>query len=222
MKKRGEIMGTKKDELLSKGIYAIINKTHNLIYVGETQRNFLCRWVDHLFSIPNYAEDKERMRLYLHKDTKFIVLKTLDDSNYKTEDFYSNEYQAYEFYKKKNWGIVSKNFYRQNTNYKDRTLGIDKQLDHYKKRIKGMVHFLSTVNTKHTNGSIILSNLYTHLNREFNTDVRERGEGSVLQHLTQEELEFILLDLYPRFHAKKIACLRQELTNNQPKQMELF
>ncbi|WP_144422561.1 GIY-YIG nuclease family protein [Lysinibacillus sp. A1] len=34
-------------KLLNRGIYAIINKQLNMVYVGETQRNFLIRWVEH-------------------------------------------------------------------------------------------------------------------------------------------------------------------------------
>ena len=67
-----------KNELLSRGIYAIINKELNMVYVGQTQTNFLIRWIEHLIVIPTYEDLPKRIHLYLNRATKFIILKNMD------------------------------------------------------------------------------------------------------------------------------------------------
>jgi len=96
-----------KHDLLSKGVYAIINKNLNMVYVGETERNFLIRWIEHLMKIPDYTNDSKRIHLYLNQATKFIILKKMDSTEYDRKDFYRVEYEAHDFYIKKEWEVLS-------------------------------------------------------------------------------------------------------------------
>jgi len=153
-------------ELLNRGIYAIINKQLNMD-VGETQRNFLIRWIEHLMSINKYEDEPKRIHLYLNQATKFIVLKKMDSDEYSTKDFYKLEYDAQNFYIQKGWDVLSSVSYNPNRSYSDLELTSEKLLERYRKAVKHMAYILSTVNTKHKNGSFILSNLYKKVEKLF-------------------------------------------------------
>ncbi|MBP1309132.1 hypothetical protein JOD82_002152 [Paenibacillus sp. 1182] len=92
------------------GIYAIINKKLNLVYVGQTMVSFSVRWAEHVDKIPNFFYDPHRSKLYLDKNTKYIVLKQLDSSMSKN-DFLKYEHEAHKFYKSKGWHVVSTSFF---------------------------------------------------------------------------------------------------------------
>ncbi|MEH7356832.1 GIY-YIG nuclease family protein [Neobacillus drentensis] len=95
------------EQLLKAGIYAIINKTLNIVYVGETEENFIVRWIEHILRIPLFFDNEDRTLLYLHKDTKFIVLKELDPQLHNRKTFYHYEFEASKFYKEKGWIVIS-------------------------------------------------------------------------------------------------------------------
>ncbi|MBP1309133.1 hypothetical protein JOD82_002153 [Paenibacillus sp. 1182] len=71
-----------------------------------------------------------------------------------------------------------------------------------------MVSFLRLDETR--NGSYIYHNLYKQVNHHFSTDVFERGTKSILNTLTTEELEFVILELLPRYREKKLSQYRLE------------
>lgn len=98
------------------GIYAIINKKLNLVYVGQTMVSFSVRWAEHVDKIPNFFYDPHRSKLYLDKDTKYIVLKQLD-SSLSQKIFLKYEHEAHNFYKSKGWHVVSTTFYKDATHY---------------------------------------------------------------------------------------------------------
>lgn len=208
-------------ELLSKGIYAILNKNLKLVYVGQTQRNFLIRFTEHLMRIPEHVDNFERIKLFLHEDTKFLILKKLDEPEYIERDFLRLEQEAYEFYRKKNWGIVSTHHFNTYSEYRGKNSDVGRLHDRYKKAINHMSFIISTKNTNHENGSVILKNLYNQIEKKFQTDVNNRGGSSILSTLTQNELEFMLLELYPRFFNKKLAVLRKDLKITE-RQISLF
>lgn len=57
----------------------------------------------------------------------------------------------------------------------------------------------------------MLVRIYRKIDKEFNTDVKARAEGkSVVEVLTTDEIEHVLLDLYPRYKAKRVALLRKK------------
>nr|WP_263328616.1 GIY-YIG nuclease family protein [Neobacillus sp. Marseille-Q6967] len=207
-------------ELLSKGIYVILNKDLRLVYVGQTQRNFVIRWTEHLIRTPQYVNNFERIKLFLHEDTKFLILKKMDEQEFVRKDFYRLEREAYEFYKSKNWGIVSHHA-NNDPEYRSNNTEDDRLVEHYKKAINHMGFILATKNTNHKNTSVILGNLYNQINKKFQTDVRKRDGKSVLSSLTKEELEFMLLELFPRFRIKKLNILREDLKNID-RQLSLF
>lgn len=200
-------------ELLSRGIYAIINKQLNMVYVGETQRNFLIRWVEHLMSISTYEDEPKRIHLYLNQATKFIVLKKMDNNEYSTKDFYKFEYDAQNFYIQKGWDVLSSVSYNPSRSYSDRELISEKLLERYRKAVKHMAYILSTVNTKHKSGSVILFNLYKQVEKHFKTDLQAREGKSTIHKLNLEELEFIMFELYPRYYHKRLDTLRTEYKN---------
>lgn len=208
--------------LLSKGIYAIINKELNLVYIGETQRNFLIRWIEHLIRIPDHVDNLDRTKLFLHTGTKFIILKKMDEPGLIRKDFFLFEHEAYEFYKKRNWGIVSTHNYNLDAGNDEGKINEEKILERYRKAVNHIALFISTKNTNHQNGSLILSTFYKQIDKKFSTDVRGRGGKSVLRSLTKEEMEYILLDVYPRFYQKKLHVLREELKMVVSQQISLF
>ncbi|MFT4416048.1 GIY-YIG nuclease family protein [Fredinandcohnia humi] len=208
-------------KLLDRGIYAIINKRLNLVYVGETQRNFLIRWIEHLNNIYNHFDNQERTMLFLNEQTKFIVLKIMNETTYLKHDFFRYEQKAYEFYKRKGWGIVSKHNYNQEGKYSEFVNGDEKLIERYKKAINQMSIVLATKNTQHTNGSVILKKLYKQVERKFGTNVDKIKGESVLSRLNKDELEFMLLELYPRFYHKILDLSRTEY-NKRDCQMSFF
>jgi hypothetical protein len=201
-------------ELLNRGIYAVINKQLNLVYVGETQRNFLIRWIEHLNNIHKHFENIDRTKLFLHEHTKYITLKILNEEIYSKHDFYKYEQEAYEFYLRKGWGIVSRHTYNAEGNYRDCEPESEKLLQRYRKAINQISLILATKNTQHKNGSVILKNLYKQLEKKFGTDIEVVKGKSILSRLNKDELEFMLLELYPRFYYKNLSLLRDEYKSN--------
>lgn len=199
-------------ELLSRGIYAIINKNLNTVYVGKTERNFLIRWIEHLMRISNYTDHPKRIHLYLNKGTKFIILKKMDSLEYCSEDFYRFEYEARNFYLSKEWEVLSSHTNNPKTKYEPQDFSPN-LIERYRKAVKNMSYVLAAVNTKHSNGSYILSGMYKKVDKQFKTDVKNREGKNSLHKLTKDELEFVMLELYPRYYHKSLDLLRKELSH---------
>ena len=198
------------DKLLNAGIYAIINKKLNTVYVGETQDSFLIRWIEHTSRVPQFSDHQDRFALYLDKDTKYIILKELDREGYTTKEFYQFEHQAIEFYKQKGWIVVSKDNYSEEMKDHERLNQDLKDCSRYKRAIQHMIKVLGLINTKNNNVPFLYSKLYKKINKHFETDVYKRAGKNVLENLTKEELEFMMLDLYPRYNQKILAIYRNE------------
>lgn len=79
-------------ELLECGIYVIINKKLNIVYVGQTQKNFLIGWLEHLKRMENYKNDLHRFQLYLDEHTQYLIVKKLKEKD--VLPFYEFENQA--------------------------------------------------------------------------------------------------------------------------------
>lgn len=197
------------NKLLNAGIYAIINKRLNTIYVGETEDSFLIRWIEHTSRIPRYFDNRDKIVLYLHKDTKYIVLKELDRTKTTTKEFYKYESEAIKFYKEKGWIVVSRDSYSKEIKDHERFKN-DSNFFRYKKAINHMIRVLGLINTQNNNTPMLYSKLYKKINKHFETDVYKRRGKNTLESLTKEELEFIMLDLYPRYNQKILAIYRME------------
>ncbi|MEK4870296.1 hypothetical protein [Niallia sp. FSL W8-1348] len=152
-------------EKLNAGIYAIINKKLRIVYVGQTQLAFVVRWIEHVLNIPEYTSKPNRMNLYLDKDTHYIVLKMLDPSTHSKKDFLIYEHQAMDFYKSKDWIVVSHDTY---TNKADDTVSERDFLEvksRYKRCIRKMVNELSDSNKKYSR-QFLYNGLYKKINKE--------------------------------------------------------
>lgn len=209
------------DKLLNAGIYAIINKKLNTVYVGETQDSFLIRWIEHTSRILQFSDHQDRFALYLDKDTKYIILKELDPKEYTTKEFYKFEHQAIEFYKQKGWIVVSKDNYSAEMKAHERPNQDPKDHSRYKRAIQHMIKVLGLINTKNNNVPFLYSKLYKKINKHFETNVYKRDGKNVLENLTKEELEFVMLDLYPRYNQKILAIYRDEYEKSDT-QLRLF
>ncbi|MFJ7890754.1 hypothetical protein ACIQYL_22070 [Lysinibacillus xylanilyticus] len=137
----------------------------------------------------------------------------MDSDEHSTKDFYKFEYDAQNFYIQKGWDVLSSVSYNPNRSYSDRELTSEKLLGRYRKAVKHMAYILSTVNTKHKNGSFILSNLYKKVEKHFEADFQSREGKNTLHKLNLEELEFIMFELYPRYYHKRLDTLRNEYKN---------
>lgn len=157
--------GDNMSEKLNAGIYAIINKKLRIVYVGQTQLAFVVRWIEHVLNIPEYTSKPNRMNLYLDKDTHYIVLKMLDPSTHSKKDFLIYEHQAMDFYKSKDWIVVSHDTY---TNKADDTVSERDFLEvksRYKRCIRKMVNELSDSNKKYSR-QFLYNGLYKKINKE--------------------------------------------------------
>ncbi|WP_456363503.1 hypothetical protein [Priestia aryabhattai] len=201
--------------ILRSGVYAIINKRLNLVYVGITEDCFLIRWIEHLRRIPNYISDNDRTTLYLAEDTKYIVLKELDPNEYSKKEFYELEVKAQTFYKQKGWIVVSTSTFREDTNYSDWTSTKKSKNERYMQAIS---HMITTIGKSENQKDIstIYNSLYKEINQEFNTNVYNRSKKAILQELTAAELLYILLSLYPLYKVERLKYMR-----TQPRQMAL-
>lgn len=200
------------DELLDSGIYAIINKKLKIVYVGETEASFLIRWIEHTARIPKYLNQQDRMNLYLDNDTKYIILKKIDAAIHNTYDFLRWEDEAIQFYKDKGWTVVSHNSFSSEREH-TRIRKDDVIYSRYRKAINHMIRALGLINTKNNNVPALYSKLYTKIDKHFETDVKERNGKNVMETLKKEELEFIMLDLFPRYQQKMLAMYRTEFEN---------
>lgn len=193
-------------ELLGCGIYVIINKKVNVVYVGQTQKNFLIRWLEHLRRIEKYEDDLHRLQLYLDGNTKYLIAKKMDGTN-DLLDFYKFEKEAIEFYKNRNWIVVSELTERKTGGEMSESGSVKR----YKEMIRHMVLFLGSVDVKENYVGKLYGQIYRKIDKSFHTDVRKRSEGKkVIDVLTAEELESVLLDLYPRYESKKVAVERKK------------
>lgn len=202
------------------GIYAIINKPLNMVYVGETEENFIVRWIEHIMRISSYFDNEDRTMLYLHKDTQFIILKELDPRIHNRRTFYHYEFEASKFYKEKGWIVISNHNPVEETDDAPREPK-EANLDRHRRTIKKMINILGLVNTKNNNISRLYNGLYKKINKHFDTDVSQRDGKNILATLTKEELWFVMMDLYPRYVAKHLEVLRTEY-KAQDKQLKLF
>lgn len=208
------------NELLEAGIYAIINKKLKIVYVGETEDSFLIRWIEHTARIPHYADKEDRIDLYLDKHTKYIILKKINAAEHNTKEFYKWEYEAIQFYKEKGWKVVAPTSYSPDMKEHQRFQS-DEKFVRYKKAIHHMMKVLGLINTKNNNIPLLYSKLYTKIDKHFETNVRSRNGKNVLETLKKEELEFIMLDLFPRYQQKILALYRTEF-EDRDKQLSLF
>ncbi|WP_223592379.1 GIY-YIG nuclease family protein [Neobacillus bataviensis] len=209
------------EQFLKAGIYAIINKSLNMVYIGETEENFIVRWVEHIMRIPSFFENEDRTMLYLHKDTKFIVLKELEPPIHNRKNFYHYEFEASKFYKERGWMILSHHTQVQNMEDKPKEGDRGPNLDRYRKTIKQMIKVLGLINTKNNNIPMLYNGLYKKINKHFETEVSKREGKNVLGTLSKDELLFIMMDLYPRYSAKHLEVHRVEY-NKQDRQLSLF
>jgi len=69
--------------------------------------------------------------------------------------------------------------------------------------------------------SRLYATLYKKINQEFNTNVYQRAKSGVIKTLTTAELQFIILDLFPRYKAKRIDNIRNQYKQTL-RQMDLF
>ena len=207
-------------ENLKAGIYAIINKKLNTVYVGETEVCFLIRWIEHVLRIPKYMDFRDRIFLYLDEDTKYIVLKELDPTQFSRKEFYKYENEAISFYKEKGWVVVSKHNYSPNMHEETFELS-DNSATRYKRVISHMIKVLGLINTKENNVSRLYGGLYKKINDHFNTVVQERSGKNILSTLKKEELEFMMLDVFPRYYVKSLTLYRKEYKKRN-RQLSLF
>ncbi|WP_240035269.1 GIY-YIG nuclease family protein [Neobacillus notoginsengisoli] len=208
------------EQLLKAGIYAIINKTLNLVYIGETEENFIVRWIEHIRRIPKFFDNHDRTMLYLHKDTKFIILKELDPQFHNRKSFYHFESEAGRFYKQKGWIIISNH---TPADYLDDTTREKiPNLERYRKNIKQMIKILGLINTKNNNIARLYSGLYKKVNKQFNTDLSQRDGKNILATLKKGELLFVMMDLYPRYAVKHLEVHRTAFKEMDNKQLSLF
>ncbi|MED4285119.1 hypothetical protein P4679_24675 [Priestia megaterium] len=208
-------------DLLKAGIYAIINKRLRIVYVGETQDCFLVRWIEHLKRIPSHMGNYDKMMLYLAEDTTYIVLKELDPEINNKREFYELEDQALEFYKERNWNVLSTSTHNENINYLIKTYTIAAKTKRYQLAVSHMIATIGTREDQRVAVSKLYTSLYKKINQEFNTNVYGRAKRGVMKTLTTAELQFIMLDLYSRYKVKRLDKIRKQYKQTL-KQMDLF
>lgn len=193
-------------ELLDCGIYVIINKKLKMVYVGQTQKNFLIRWIEHLRRIEKYADNPNRLRLYLDSQTQYLAVKKLEKQN-GTLQFFNFENQAMDFYESRGWTVISERHERKTKS----EIVAGKDSRRYKETMKHMIQFLGAVDVKENYIGRLYNQVYKKIDKEFSTDVKGRsGKGNIIDNLTAEELESAISELYPRYEAKRLAVLRKK------------
>lgn len=206
--------------LLKAGVYAIINKKLNIVYVGETEVCFLIRWIEHVSRTSKFLDERDRALLCLDKQTEYIILKELNPTQVSRKEFHRYEEEATRFYQNKGWVVVSKPNYSpvmKEVTYENS----EGTVGRYKKAVRHMIKIIGLKNTKENNVGRLYAALYKKLNRNFDTDVWERAETNIIDTLTKEELEFILMDLFPRYREKKLS-LDREKYRQMERQLSLF
>lgn len=193
-------------ELLDCGIYVIINKKLKIVYVGQTQKNFLIRWIEHLRRIEKYADNPNRLQLYLDKSTQYRVVKKLEKQQGSLQ-FFEFENQAIDFYETRGWTVVSKRHERRT----EREVVASNYSRRYRETVKHMIQFLGSVDVKENYIARLYNQVYKKIDKDFSTNVKERSvKGTVIDNLTAEELESAISELYPRYEAKRLAVLRKK------------
>ena len=209
------------NDLLKAGIYAIINKRLKLVYVGETQDCFLVRWIEHLKRIPSHMGNYDKMMLYLAGDTTYLVLKELDPEINSKREFYELEEQALEFYKERNWIVLSTSTHNEDIDDLIKTYTVAAKTKRYQLAVSHMIATIGTREDQRVAVSRLYATLYKKINQEFNTNVYQRAKRGVMKTLTAVELQFIMLDLYPRYKVKRIDNMRNQYKETL-QQMNLF
>ncbi|NGY88623.1 GIY-YIG nuclease family protein [Bacillus megaterium] len=208
-------------ELLKAGIYAIINKRLKMVYIGITQDCFLVRWIEHLKRMPMYLHNNDRTRLYLAKDTQYIVLKEIDVAISDKKMFYELEIKAQEFYKERGWIVLSTSTYNKATEYSPWNFTIEAKKKRYRRAIS---HMVATIG-KEINQSEVVARLYTahhnEVNRSFDTYMCNKPRQTPIEELGATELQLIMLDLYPRYKVKSTNKMREQYIQTD-RQLDLF
>lgn len=185
------------EPLLQKGIYAVINPTLQSVYIGHTEANFLIRFLEHLIAIERYTNHFLLAQLLLHDDTQFQIVQPLNASA--TAHFLREQKRITSYYNQRGWFV----FKDSKTPYMAA-----------KDILKHVITFLSTINVKRAYSKRLYSQVYRRINHHFQTDLKARAlarSSSILHTLTSKEISYALLDLYPRYRAKRLHFLRHSL-----------
>lgn len=211
-------------ELFSTGVYAFINEKLKLVYVGETSRGFLIRWIEHL-DFENTWKNINKVKLLLDNDTEFKILKKI---NYNEGTFYFIGAERYysEEYKKRGYTVI--NLY-SNKIYPIKCYGLeykeescsDDILDSYKRCFKKIVIALAKKNNINISDVYMWS--YNSISKQFGNSFYERQGKRIIDKLNLEELRYIVLKLYPKYKEFIIDSKKSFFNNlTQDELNELF
>lgn len=202
------------------GVYAIINDDSKIVYIGETNRSFLVRWVEHL-SCEKTWSNSEKVKLFLDINTNFKIICLIN--NYgrgavflATERYYSELYQNLgykvinQFSKKfRPWSGIRKTKTRKE---RKKEIIVSSELQSgYKKAFKLMVNVLAEKNNIATLDIYKWS--YNMIEKNFGNSFYARNGDSILNKLNLEELEYITLKLFPKYKDYIINSKREYFKN---------
>lgn len=202
------------------GVYAIINDVSKTVYIGETTRSFLVRWVEHLASEKTWS-NLEKTKLFLDANTKFKILCLVDYYGRgavfcATERYYCELYQKLgykvinQFSKKiRPWSGIRKSK-TKNKNKKEVIISSELQYG-YKKAFKLIVKALAEKNNIGT--AEIYKWSYQTIEKNFGDSFYYRSGDSIINKLNLEELEYITLKLFLKYKDYIINSKREYFEN---------
>lgn len=206
------------------GVYAFVNHDMRLVYIGETTRSFLVRWIEHLTNEKTW-KNKEKVRLLLDNATSFEILKILELYKKSKPVFMGCERYYCELFKEKGYKVINATtakfppIYGHKKNRKNKEIIINPQLiDSYRFCFKKIVLSLSNKNNISTKDIYIWS--YKIIEKKFGSSFYNRKGESILDKLNLEELEYIVYTLFPKYKEYIINTKRIFFAKMSKKELE--
>jgi len=184
--------------LLGCGVYCIVNDRTKTVYVGETNRSFLIRFIEHLNFDKTWIDEK-KINLFLSHDTEFIILKEMIyiESGFPficVERYYSEMYESLGYTVINNFSKKVPSIRGQRKNTKSKGMN-PMNLESYKFCFKVIVRALAEKNNISTKD--IFTWCYKDIGKKFNIYIQNRSGEKTIDKIDLKELEYIVLRLFP-------------------------
>ena len=187
-------------DLLGSVVYAILNEKLKMIYIGETTRSFIVRFVEHLSSSKTWCNEKKTI-LMLDDSTEFRILNQLDYRG-SAGTYVALETHYCELYKREGYDVINryntpKKLPRRRRNIKKPVIVNNESLNAYRRCFKIMVLALADKNNITTRE--VYTWCYKDISKKFNIYIQNREGNTMIEKLQPEELEYIVLRLFNRY-----------------------
>lgn len=189
-------------KLFECGIYAFVNERKKQVYVGQTNRTFLIRYLEHLKEIEIGKTRKSKLKLLKEKDTRFFIIKEISHTEdevifLKAEKFYMNQFQD------SGYTLISKPSYFKSLegfNIDDLDFLHTPNKSNQGSYKKLFVHICISISKYYSYApDVFIENCLQDVQDKFSELERNKGKQKTIRTMYLEEYEYIILKLFKTY-----------------------